>query len=98
MRVSENPEVPIELMGSWVTEIGTVIDQASEFGICVRVFGCVRLLILCVNVYMCVHAHVCTCVCVCLCVCVCVCVDVCVVCSYMYMYVYVCVVSVFIMC
>ena len=30
-RVSENKDIPTELLGSWTTSIGPVQDQASEY-------------------------------------------------------------------
>lgn len=30
IRASENPEIPVKLLGSWTTIIGTQLDQASK--------------------------------------------------------------------
>ena len=32
IRASENPEIPVKLLGSWTTIIGSQLDQASKEG------------------------------------------------------------------
>src|SRR6218665_347973 len=69
-------DVTAPLRGSHTSEDDESVLDAAYLGVCMHVYWCVSVWVVCVCVWGCVCGCVCVCVCVCRCACVLACVGV----------------------